>query len=111
MDTTLTTMSLQITSKNSVMQKEPHTIQQPAGLSGAMTIGWSLVGISGMSGVNSIKCLTILKQGSNIFINVLSSVIRWEKVGWSGRDETHISSIVKRIMTTLCGKYLHFLNP
>ena len=56
---TLTTMSSPITLMNSAMQKELHTIQQPAGLSGAMTIGWSLVGMSGMNGVNSIKCLTI----------------------------------------------------
>jgi len=39
MGMTLTTMSSQTTSKNSVMQKQPHTIQQPAGLSIVMTIG------------------------------------------------------------------------
>ena len=59
MDTTLTTMSSQITLLSSAMEKEHHTIQQPAGLSGAMMNGWVLAGMYGMNGVNSIKCLTI----------------------------------------------------
>ena len=55
MDTTLTTMSLQTTSKNSAMQKVRHTRPQPVGLSIAMTIGWAVVGICGMNGVNNKK--------------------------------------------------------
>ena len=53
MDTTLITMSLPTTSKNSVMENEPHTIQQLAGKSGAMTTGLEVVGMYGMNGVNN----------------------------------------------------------
>ena len=84
MDTTLTTMSSIITSKNSVMQKVRHTRPQPVGLSIAMTIGWAVVGICGMNGVNNKKCLTISPYKSRIEKKMLSSVIEWEKVGWSG---------------------------
>ena len=63
---TLTTTSSQTTSKNSAMQRQPHTIQQPAGLSIVMTIGWSLVGMYGMSDI--LGPLAYDKQGGGQFL-------------------------------------------